>query len=183
MMVPAVVLADEQREKAAHPMSPEATAALAGAIGGVAIGFLLTLLRDWWERKRRLVSHLSALKAEAQLCKDYAEGLNRSSIKSPSYRFPTAAFGASFPLVLGEGVLTEEEVMMLTRFFNEIETINRGLDQADRALAAKDTEAMHEEARRNKLKATKLAEDFYPPALQIIEHRLNRAERRIPWPN
>ncbi len=73
-------------------------------------GFLLGLLPSWFNRKRRLKTHWCALRAEMMLCKEKAELLLNDNVMSPLYRLPVIAYQVSYPVVLADGAVAEEEV-------------------------------------------------------------------------
>lgn len=93
-------------------------------------GVLLGLIPPWYARKRRLKTHWCALRAEISQCKEKAETLLKDNIQSPLYRLPLTAYQASYPVLLVDGAVGEDEVLVLGRFYALIEDINRGLDNA-----------------------------------------------------
>ena len=119
-------------------------------------GFLLALLPPWFNRKRRLKTHWCALRAEMILCKEKAETLLKDNVMSPLYRLPVIAYQVSYPVVLADGAVAEEEVLTLGRFFEQVQDINRGLDNAAEAKMNNDSHNLKTEYDRNLLKAETL---------------------------
>lgn len=123
-------------------------------------GFLLGLLPPWFNRKRRLKTHWCALRAEMMLCKEKAEMLLNDNVMSPLYRFPVVAYQVSYPVVLADGAVAEDEVLALGRFFDQVHDINRGLDNAAQAKMNNDSHNIKTEYDRNLLKAERLVEEY-----------------------
>ena len=96
----------------------------------VLLGFFLGLVPGWWTRKQRLKMHWCALRAEIAICTELAETYLNDKIMAPLYRLPTKAFSASFPALLADAALNELEVKQLSKFYELVEQVNRGLDYA-----------------------------------------------------
>lgn len=129
---------------------------IAGALIGTIVGFLLSEGKEWLARRRRRKAHWQALSAEAELCKELAEEYLNANFAAPLYRLPTLSYLHSFPVLLSDGALNEAETKAVTQFFTQVETLNRGLDQANEARGNDTT--LSEEFGRNRLKAEKLIE-------------------------
>jgi hypothetical protein len=146
---------------------PRLWIALAGAASGVLLGFAVAELKAWWWRKHSRSAYWRALSAEAELCKEMAATLLRDNVAAPLYRLPTVAYTHSFPVLLADGAATEREVAAVTRFFNQVETLNRGLDQANDTMG--DEERLKMEFARNRLKAEELVGSAsYYNALRLV---------------
>ncbi|WP_298827071.1 hypothetical protein [uncultured Piscinibacter sp.] len=122
----------------------------------VIVGFVLAWVPQWFDRRRRIVAHGGALRAEAFLCTDCANALLTDGMMAPLYRLPTIAFEKAFPVLLVEGELTEEQVLAPNRFFNQAQDINRGLENATHLAQAGDDERPQDEYKRLLLKASTL---------------------------
>jgi len=122
----------------------------------VVLGFVLAWVPQWFDRRRRIVAHWGALRAEALLCAEAAHSLLTDDVLAPLYRLPTIAFEKSFPLLLVEGELSEQEVLSISRFFSQAQDINRGLDNATTLAQADAVEKLKQEYQRLLLKATAL---------------------------
>ncbi len=133
---------------------PKLWAALFGAIVGGVFGFALGEVKDWLARRRRRKAHWLALSAETELCRELAEEFLRANVMAPLYRLPTLSYSHSFPVLLADGAPTRPEARSVTQFFNEVETLNRGLDQAHEARS--DDARLRDEFARNRLKAERL---------------------------
>jgi hypothetical protein len=94
---------------------------------------LLVVAKDLWDRHRRLRTHWAALGAELVYCSRSAQTYLNDNVRSPLYRLPTMAYRNALPGLLEAGALTGNEVLVLLEFFNEVETLNRGLEQAHEA--------------------------------------------------
>lgn len=122
----------------------------------VVVGFVLAWVPQWFDRRRRIVAHWGALRAEALLCTECANALLTDRVMAPLYRFPTTAFEKAFPVLLVEGEVTEEQVLVLNRFFSQAHDINRGLENSTRLAQAGDDANLRQECDRLLLKASVL---------------------------
>jgi hypothetical protein len=123
----------------------------------IVLGFVLAWVPQWFDRRRRIVTHWGALRAEALLCSECANALLTDGVMAPLYRLPTIAFERAFPVLLVEGELSEEQVLALNRFFAQAQDINRGLENATRLAQADDEAKLKQEYERLLLKAGVLA--------------------------
>jgi hypothetical protein len=165
----------------ADPKSWWLSAEVIAALLGVLAGFLLGLSADWWRGRSRRRAHWAALSAEMDYCRDLAETYLRENVAAPLYRLPTVAYTNSLPALLQSAALNDSDVRNLLAFFNEVETLNRGMDQADRARLIPDTSerdaTLHDEYGRNRLKAERLvpidsrAPSYYDRAKSVVEFR------------
>ena len=117
-----------------------------------------------------------------ELCREGALTLLKDSIKSPLYRLPMSAYEASFPVLLTDGALSEAESLIMSRFFSQVQDINRGLDNAAATLHANDTAGLNREYDRNLLKARRLVESrdgeesLYAQAKRVVDSKVAK-----PW--
>jgi hypothetical protein len=157
-------------------VSTEVVAALAGAGLGGFLGFLLSELKDWRARVRRRKAHWSALGAEIELCREIAESYLRDNVQAPLYRLPTLSYLNSFPVLLADGVPQEAEMRAITQFFSQVETLNRGLDQANEVRDREDR--LNEETSRNRMKAEKLiaSASYYSNVRSVLDQRLGKKQ-------
>jgi hypothetical protein len=124
----------------------------------IVLGFLLGQVPGWIERRRRIRGHWGALAAEAEMCERLAGAYLADDVPAPLYRLPEAAFCASFPALLAEGVIIRLEARQLTEFRGAIQEINRGLDIASEARAANNNTLLQTEAGRLNTKCRNLLE-------------------------
>jgi hypothetical protein len=144
-------------------------------------GMLIGTLPGWIGRKRRLRTHWAALRAEMDLCKEKAETIvgNGSTplVLSPLYRLPLLAFEVSLPILLADGALSEVEAKSLSRFYSQVQDINRGLDNAAE-MYKNDNRLLFKEHDRNRLKAETLVlsraeqSSMYETARKIVNQKL-----------
>ena len=133
---------------------PKVAVSLVSVVVGVLLGLAVSELKDWWWRSRRRKAHWRALSAETELCREMAETFLHDNVQAPLYRLPTLSYLHSFPVLLADGKPTEQETRAVTEFYNQVETLNRGLDQTHEA---RDNLArLNEEFVRNRLKAESL---------------------------
>lgn len=150
-------------------------------VGILILGMLIGTIPGWYSRKRRLRTHWAALRAEMEHCKEKAETIiGKSSdplVLSPLYRLPLMSYQVSFPILLADGALSEEEAMSLSRFYSQVQDINRGLDNASE-MYKNDSKLLMDEHKRYKLKANGLLESkvdgksMYEIAKNIIDMKL-----------
>ncbi len=145
---------------------------------GAILGFALSEGKDAWFRRKRRKSHFGALRAEIELCREMAETYLRDNIVAPLYRLPINAYENSMPALLADGVLNETEVRALTEFFAQVQTLNRGLDQAQSMREEGEQQMLQEEFGRNRLKAERLVPlearpvSYYDRAIAVVAVRL-----------
>src|SRR5215210_7064021 len=120
------------------------------------LGFLFGQIAGWIERRRRRRGLWGALAAEADVCERLAGAYLSDPVAAPLYRLPEAAFSASFPALLAEGVMTRLEARQLTEFRGAVQEINRGLDIASEAEAANNNARLQAEVSRLSLKCRNL---------------------------
>ena len=146
----------------------------------IVIGFVLGFVPSWLDRKRRLKAHLQAIRAEMRLARERAIMLLNDGIMAPLYRLPVSAYQTSFPVLLAEGVLSEEGALSLGSYFCQVQDINRGLDNATAMAHANDDAGISREYNRLLLKARSLIEDgpngraLYSSGLVVVEQELSR---------
>jgi len=141
------------------------------------------VIYNWLLARRRRRAHYSALKAEMEYCQHLAQVYLKDEIAAPLYRLPTVAYTNSLPALLADATLSEFDTRNLLTFFNEVETLNRGLDQAESARLITDlaerVAKLSDEFGRNGLKAKHLVSmeslsspSYYDRAKSVITSRL-----------
>lgn len=146
----------------------------------ILLGILLGLIPSWYVRKRRIKTHWSALRAELTQCKTKAEVFLKDEKLSPLYRFPNIAYRTSYPVLLTDGVVSEDEVLIIGRFFQQVEDINRGLDNAADAYKGHESIRQQQEDIRNRHKAKVLIRgesdtvSHYDQAERIVSAKINK---------
>ncbi len=118
---------------------------ITGALTGAIAAFLLTVTKDWIEKRKRIKGYLSSLDAEIDECHRIARLFPQISIASPLYRLPTYFYQQSLPGLLADGALKGIEPKVILHFFTEVETANRGLDRADLLLTQGTLQATSDE--------------------------------------
>jgi hypothetical protein len=104
-------------------------------------------------------------------CRDQARTYLRDEVSAPLYRLPTAAYANSLPALLESAALLDDtDTRDLLSFFSEVETFNRGLDQADHARLITNTAKRegNAEYNRNLIKALDVVQKYYPPAKAVV---------------
>ncbi len=145
----------------------------------IIFGFLLGMIPPWFMRKRRLKTHWCALRADMEQCNEKTEKLLKDNIMSPLYRLFLIAYQVSFPVLLADGAVEENEVLLIGRFFNMAEELNRGLDNAAEMLKIGNDQRLQQEFNRNCLKAKVLIEandrndSMYAEAKRIIDSKIS----------
>jgi hypothetical protein len=141
----------------------------AAALLGVAFGFGLSWIQQFWFRCRARRAHLAALGAEIDYCDELAATYERDNVHSPSYRLPVLANLNSLPPLLADGVLNSTQVRSLQSFYTEVDALNRGLDQTHEFRDPSRKSEFDDEVRRNHLKAQNIL-DRYPSARQAVKN-------------
>ena len=127
--------------------------------------------REQWLRSKRIKAFKGALRAEITECGRITSEYGPEGVKAPLYRLPIVCYTHSFPGLLGEGVIGENEADALVKFYAEVETFNRGLDLADLVRQGGDAEALNREVGRILLKVARIAApsgELYSLALNAI---------------
>lgn len=131
---------------------------------GVAIGFFLNIINDWRKNRANCHAHFSALRAEIDYCNYLAKTYLDDNIKAPLYRLPTVAYANALPAIIAAAALTESDTRSLLTFFNEVETLNRGLNQIESCRSISDPNEkvtkQEEEFGRNKIKAKNINSSY-----------------------
>jgi hypothetical protein len=130
-----------------------AASVLAGAVIGGVIGSGIPL---WWARRLRRIERrgeLIGMLVEMHLSLIDMNALQTDNFAAPLYRLPVSIFKQALPKLIGEKGLGENGVSVLVEYMNRVEELNRGLDRAGSAHAARDAILIAEESSRNKLKA------------------------------
>jgi hypothetical protein len=114
-------------------------------------------------------------------CKDKLEALLTDNVASPVYRLPISAYETSYSVLLGDGAVSEDEVLMLGEFFGIIQDINRGLDNAAamHMSGASVENKIESEHQRNRTKAAELIKmkdqepSIYEKAKDIVDGKIS----------
>ena len=149
----------------------------------VFLGMLVGILPSWFARKRRLKTHWRALRAEIVQCNEKARTIFGSQplVMAPLYRLPLMTYQTSFPVLLADGAVSENEVHVLGRFFAQVQDINRGLDNAAEMHKTANQIGLAQEFDRNCLKARGLVQaetseqSLYLQALAVVNRKANLA--------
>jgi hypothetical protein len=134
------------------------------------VSFVLILWNEWRTRRRKHAAFWHAINAELKFSGGLAESVFAEPVvEAPLYRLPRSAFETCYPQLLADGALSAAENRALMTFFNEVETLNRGLDLA----ADSDPGKRNQEYIRNCLKAKRIAPDgplYKEAAAAIAKH-------------
>lgn len=148
----------------------------------ILIGFVLGFVPSWLDRKRRLKTHLHAIRAEMQLARERGNMLLNDNVMAPVYRLPVSTYQTSVPVLLAEGLLSEQGALSLGNYFCQVQDINRGLDNATAMAHSNDDAGIRREYNRLLLKARRLMEDgpegpaLYAAGLAVVAEQISR-----PW--
>jgi hypothetical protein len=124
---------------------------------GVLLGFFLLLTKEWFARWKKHAAFWQAINAELKYSGGLAANVfGEPIVEAPLYRLPRSAFETCYPQLLADGAISAAESTALITFFNEAETLNRGLDLA---ADTSDPDKRNLEYKRNCLKAKRLAPD------------------------
>jgi hypothetical protein len=118
--------------------------------------------------------------------------LKRDNVAAPLYRLPIAMFSRAVPKLVGEGLLSIDEVGALVEYVNRVEELNRGLDRAGAAHAAGRATQLTEEFERNLAKAegfSKVERRFYnqslydasKDAVYRLDEEFSPLQMALPW--
>jgi hypothetical protein len=148
---------------------------IAATVIGVILGFALSEIKRFFDHRNRAATNFKAIKAEIEFCSQMAQVFINDRVAAPLYRLPTNAYQASLPQLLSESSINEHELRAIQRFYMQVESLNRGLDQAE---AARDNdERLNQEFSRNYSKAEKLlptgqtADSYFTEAYNLLQER------------
>ena len=88
-------------------------------------------------------------------------------------------YQTSFPALLADGAVHENEVSVIVRFFSLAQDINRGLDNAAEMFKASNDEKLQQEFHRNRLKVRDMiepkdgGESLYTQAKTVLDHKIS----------
>ena len=146
-------------------------------IGGYAVRFV--------GQRRQIRGNWGALYAEVQQCGVLAETYRLAGVAATSYRLPTVCYQNSLPSLLSLYGITEQETSILLKFYSQVETVNRGLDQADLAYQAQDQVRLQGEFSRLLLKCAEIespAGVLFAKARDVSERRKSQpGEAKFFW--
>ena len=101
---------------------------------------------------------------------------------APLYRLPILSYQISFPILLAEGTLDENEASEIGEFFDQVQDINRGLENATALYQSDELDKLKKEHERNCLKSQRLIESteedksLYERVKVIIDLKVT-----LPW--
>jgi hypothetical protein len=155
-------------------MNNEVLAAIVGGAVGTLLGFFLSVLRDRYARKQRQRAHITGMLAELKFCADQAGIFLRDKVQAPLYRLPTLTYQNAFPTLLADGAMSGDDIDALIRYFGEVETLNRGLGQAESQRGKDDKVELAAEHGRNCRKAERLVENgtSFEKALRALQRHI-----------
>lgn len=132
--------------------------AAAYALAGTIVGFSLGLLRDLVTARRLRQAQWRALRAEFEACSQMAANyLNpENKAHAPSYRWPVLAFQTHWPQLMADPDLSQIQIYDVNHFFEQVASMNRGLDMAQAANHAGQLSAAGEQTTVNIFKATNM---------------------------
>ena len=103
------------------------------AILGVSLGFALSRILAWRDRKRRAAGYLRGINAElkyaAKHARIYVEGENGLRVFAPAYRLLTLFGVEGSTWLTAEGFLTQADIEALLAHNAAAEEFNRCLDE------------------------------------------------------
>lgn len=155
-------------------MSPELTLHLLSGLVGALLASLLavgiTIANSACDRRRRIKAAVAALRHETEICAAFArefiketEDAHKRSFHAPLYRLPGRVYATTFPMLLENAAMKDDDSHAIIRFYNEVDTLNRGLDD----VAAKDIHHAFQQIealnRRNRVKAKRLTGEHPEP--------------------
>ncbi|MFC0668438.1 hypothetical protein ACFSKY_23040 [Azotobacter chroococcum] len=145
---------------------------------GVVVGSIITTAISLYRDRKIYLANFSALMAEIDYCNKLASTYLDDKVKSPLYRLPTIIYKSSIPIILAAGKLTNSETESILNFFNEVDSLNRGLDQIERYRSSSDANETEQEFNRNKIKAGNIKSNHEAAVNTCIKHIAKRASCR-----
>jgi hypothetical protein len=132
---------------------------------------ILYIVLDYLKSRKNDAALWHAMNAELKFSGGLAESVSPEPVAEvPLYRLPRSAFETCYPRLLADGAMSAAESRALMTFFNEVETLNRGLDLEAHT---SDPVVRNQQHGRNYLKAERLAPDgplYREAAAAIAKH-------------
>jgi hypothetical protein len=132
---------------------------------------ILYIVFDYLKSRKKDAALWHAINAELKFSGGLAASVFAEPvIEVPLYRLPSSAFETCYPQLLADGAMSAAESRALMTFFNEVETLNRGLDLETHT---SDPVVRNQQHGRNCLKAERLAPDgplYKEAAAAIAKH-------------
>jgi len=115
-------------------------AALIGLTGAI-VGSFVPLAWAAWTRRKERAGEVLAMTVEMYHARIAMEALPKPDVDgrivlAPLYHLPLTMFERALPKLIGEGLLTDNEVSALVEYVMRAEELNRGLDLATTAVAS-----------------------------------------------
>lgn len=133
--------------------------AVIAALFGGAVVFCLEKWLEAWTSAARLEGVRLAIRAEIEVCGGRAQTFVEGKVPAPLYRLPSRCFADNFSALVQSGTLDRDGTHDLIVFYAEVETLNRGLDDAAVVFGpnnAAGSQTKEDVNSRNVLKATRL---------------------------
>lgn len=128
-----------------------------GALAFVAVlSFVLTVGVAWWSRRRERLGEIVAMQAELYqgfkcmtALRNQPNDIGQQMVLAPLYRLPLRMFDRALPKLIGDAKLTDNEINDLLEYAMRADELNRGLERAGDAHAARNDLGMVDEYTRN----------------------------------
>jgi len=144
---------------------------LLSSVAASLVTFVLIWLKEWLTRRKKHDAFWHAINAELMSASELVGTFINDNVAAPLYRLPRSVFDTCYLQLLADGAISPDEIKALTAYFNEIETLNRGLDLA--ASTSDDGERNKQHHHRNRVKAGRLkssGELYKNAAAAIAKH-------------
>jgi hypothetical protein len=123
-----------------------------GVVVGAAIPICWSLFSRWKERG----GEIRAMHAEFHLAHIYLRAYLGDGVAAPLYRIPVSMTKQALPKMVGDGLLSLDDVGAFVEYVNVVDEINRGLDLAADAVANNRGAAIFNEQNRLTLKIDRM---------------------------
>jgi hypothetical protein len=137
--------------------------AVVAALLGALIGSCVPLFWAWRTRNVERSGELTAMAAEMYHAGRAMHALKEDAVAAPLYRLPVGMLDRGLPKLVGEGLLSPNEIAALVEYRMRAGELNRGLDRAADAAVRGDASdvlrAVEQEHHRNLLKVEHLFDE------------------------
>ncbi len=103
---------------------------LLSALASGLLAVVITLGNNWLVNWQKVRGVRGVLREEIEVCADMARTFHGAGIAAPLYRLPTSSYYTGLRELLAAGAIAGAAAKALILFYSEVETLNRGLDQA-----------------------------------------------------
>src|SRR4051812_16879789 len=153
------------------------------------MALVLPFFNNWRKRNAERYDELVAALGEINISRAAVDAIRIERAAAPLYRLPTTISDIALPKLIGEGILSDLEVIAVIDYLARVHALNDGLQRASVAQAACNYAGASEEFKRNVTKAGELLDsstghschDKAFMAIAGVLHKPSMLRVSLPW--